>query len=67
MPAMRIKNEERLGSLVAAGGIIWGVRVATQHMSTLWNFSISQPGPVEICGLGILLWLHAKWRRSIKV
>lgn len=64
---MRIKNEERLGSLVAAGGIIWAARVATQNVSTLWNFSIAQPGPLEICALGILMWLHAKWRRSVKV
>lgn len=67
MPAMRIKNEERVGSLVAAGGIVWGVYVATQNMRTLWNFSITQPGPLEVCAVGILLWLHAKWRRSLKV
>lgn len=63
---MRIKNEERLGSLAAAGGIVWAVWVATQNVSTLWNFSITQPGPLEICALGILMWLHARWRRSIK-
>jgi hypothetical protein len=67
MRAMRIKSEELLGSLVAAGGIIWGVRVAIQDMSTLWNLSIRQPGPLEVCSVGILLWLHAKWRRSVKV
>jgi hypothetical protein len=64
---MRIKNEERLGSLVAAGGVVWAARVATQGMSTLWNFSITQPGPLEISAIGILIWLHAKWRRSIKI
>lgn len=64
---MRINFEERVGSLVAAGGIIWAVRVATQNMSTLWNFSVTQPGPLEVCALGILVWLHAKWRRSLKV
>jgi hypothetical protein len=64
---MRIKNEERLGSLAAAGGIIWAIWVATQNVSTLWSFSITQPGPLEICALGILMWLHAKWRRSLKI
>jgi hypothetical protein len=64
---MRIKNEERLGSLTAAGGIIWGMWVATQNVSTLWNFNVTQPGPLEICALGILMWLHAKWRKSIKI
>ena len=64
---MRIKSEERLGCLAAAGGIIWAVWVATQNVSTLWNLSVTQPGPLEICALGILMWLHAKWRRSIKI
>lgn len=64
---MRIKNQERLGSLVAAGGIVWAARAATQNVSTLWSFSITQPGPLEICALGILMWLHAKYRRSVKV
>lgn len=64
---MRIKNEERLGSLVAAGGIIWTAWLGTQDMNKLWNFNITQPGPLEICALGILMWLHAKWRRSIRV
>jgi len=36
-------------------------------MSSLWDFSITQPGPLEVCALGIMVWLHAKWRRSIKV
>jgi len=64
---MRIKNEERLGCLVAAVGIIWAVRLAGQDMSTLWNFNVTRPGPLEICALGILMWLHGKWRRSLKV
>jgi hypothetical protein len=36
-------------------------------VNTLWNFSVTQPGPLEICALGILMWLHAKWRRSLKI
>ncbi len=64
---MRIKNEERLGCLVAAGGIIWAIRLAGQDMSTLWNFNVTRPGPLEICALGILMWLHGKWRGSLKV
>jgi hypothetical protein len=64
---MRIRNEERLGSLLAAGGVVWAARVATQGLSTVWKFSVTQPGPLEVAALGILVWLHAKWRRSIKV
>jgi hypothetical protein len=27
---------------------------------------IMPPGPVEVCALGILAWLHAKWRRATR-
>jgi len=63
---LSIRGEERFGSLVAAAGTIWAVYVATQDYANLWRFSILPPGPVEVCALGILSWLHAKWRRSMK-
>lgn len=62
-----IRREEHFGSLVAAAGVIWGVYVATQNYDSLWHFQINPPGPLETCALGILAWLHAKWRRSLKV
>lgn len=61
-----IRHEERFGSLVAAAGTIWAVYVATHNYSDLWRLQLSPPGPMEICGLGILAWLHAKWRRSTR-
>jgi hypothetical protein len=61
-----IRREERLGSLIAAAGVIWGVYVATHDYASLWIFDISRPGPLEVCALGILAWLHAKWRSSLK-
>lgn len=61
-----IRREERFGSLIAAAGVIWGVYVATHDYASLWVFDISRPGPLELCALGILAWLHAKWRRSLK-
>jgi hypothetical protein len=62
-----IRIEERFASLVAAGGMIWGVYVATVDYSNLWHLNIMPPGPVEVCMLGILAWLHAKYRRSTRV
>ncbi len=62
---LSIRGEERLGSLVAAAGTIWAVYVATMDFNSLWKMSIMPPGPVEVCSVGILAWLHAKWRRSI--
>jgi hypothetical protein len=62
-----ISTEERLGSLLAAGGTIWATYVATVDYASLWQMRIFPPGPMEVCALGVLIWLHAKWRRSTKV
>lgn len=64
---VNIRTEERFGSLVAAGGVIWMVYVATNDLDSLWHMRIMPPGPLEVCALGVLAWLHAKWRRSIKL
>ena len=64
--SLSVRAQERLGSLTAAGGTIWAVYVATVDYANLWRMQI-MPGPVEVCALGILIWLHAKWRRSTKV
>ena len=62
-----ISTQERIGSLTAAAGTIWATYVATADYAALWRLQISPPGPLEVCALGILIWLHAKWRRSTKV
>jgi hypothetical protein len=62
----RIKTEERLGSLVASAGLIWGTQVLTANIHDLDSLTRT-PGPLEVCALGILIWLHAKWRRSVHV
>jgi hypothetical protein len=58
--------EARVGSLVAAGGIIWTVNLATQHFSSLDHIFLPS-GPLELCAIGVLIWLHAKWRGSVSV
>lgn len=62
-----ISTEERIGSLVAAGGTIWATYAVTADYAALWRLRLLPPGPLEVCALGILIWLHAKWRRSTKV
>jgi hypothetical protein len=64
---LSIPAEERVGSLIAAGGTIWATYIATVDYASLWRMQILPPGPMEVCALGILAWLHAKWRRSTKV
>ena len=66
-PSFSIRGEESLGSLIAAGGIIWSVQEATKGLAELWQLKLLPPGPLEVCALGILIWLHAKWRRSVSV
>lgn len=61
-----IRSEERMGSLLAAAGTAWLVYVATTDFEHMWQMRIMPPGPIEVCALGILLWLHAKWRRSVR-
>ena len=61
----RIKTEERFGCLVAAGGVIWGVQVGTINLLVPATLMLT-PGPLETCAIGILIWLHAKWRRSVR-
>lgn len=58
--------EERLGSLGAGLGVIWGVHVSATHLrvlDALWE----TPGPLELCAISTLIWLHAKWRRSTEL
>jgi hypothetical protein len=64
---LSIRGEERLGSLIAAAGTVWAVYVATVDYNSLWRMQIMPPGPVEVCLLGVLAWIHAKWRRSTKI
>jgi hypothetical protein len=61
------RREERIGSLIAGCGVIWAAHLATVDYAGLWQLRLLPPGPVEVCALGILIWLHAKWRSTTKV
>lgn len=60
------RNESRLGLLMFGGGLIWAVKVETIDISNFFRLLLT-PGPLEICAIGLLVWLHAKWRRSIRL
>jgi hypothetical protein len=64
---LSIRAEERLGSLTAAAGVIWAVHDVTKGLSDLSQLSVLPLGPLEVCAIGLLVWLHAKWRRTTKV
>jgi hypothetical protein len=60
------RTEERIGSLLAGCGVIWTAHAAIVDYAGLWQLRLLPPGPIEVCALGILIWLHAKWRRATK-
>lgn len=54
--------EARLGTLVVAAGVTWGVFTSDLNgLSSIWQTT----GPRETAALGLLVWLHAKWQRSV--
>ena len=59
---MAIHSEEQIASLIAAAGVIWAARVITTSMLPAYA-TVLTVGPMETCDIGILVWLHAKWRR----
>ena len=61
------KTEERIGSIVAGIGVILLVRAVTGNLSDVMHLAMLPPGPLETCAIGILIWLHAKWRRATQV
>jgi hypothetical protein len=48
---LRMRTEERLGSLISAAGVIWAIQTATKDFAGLWKFSILSPGPLEVCAI----------------
>ncbi len=62
----RIRTEERLGALTFWGGVIWAVQIGTRDISNLFHLVLAR-GPKEVCAIGVLIWLHAKWRRSVRI
>ena len=62
---MAIQGEVRIASLIAAAGVIWAVRVTTTSMLPAYATELTV-GPLETCAIGILIWLHAKWRHTLK-
>jgi hypothetical protein len=59
---MAIHREEQIASLIAAVGLIWAVRAAAISAIPVYAVQITI-GPMESCAIGILIWLHAKYRR----
>jgi hypothetical protein len=63
---MEVIWEERIASLIAAGGLIWFVRLATTNFSAVDKMPLPM-NAVYVTAIGVVVWLHAKWRRSTNV
>jgi len=63
---MDVRFEERMASLVAAGGLIWAAKIAAASYSQMPAVAFPLP-PLEVCFIGVAMWLHAKWRRSVRL
>jgi hypothetical protein len=62
-----IHRVEQLGSVVAGGGIIWTTYAVAHHSSEIVRWALLPPGPLEVLGIGVLIWLVAKWVRAVQV
>jgi len=60
-----VRRAEQLGSLVAGGGIIWTTYAFSHHSTEIMRFALFPPGPLEVLGVGVLIWLVAKWCRAV--
>jgi hypothetical protein len=60
--------EERIASLIAAGGLIWAVRLSTAGVNlTALDRTQLPMNAIYVTAIGVVIWLHAKWRRSTNV
>jgi hypothetical protein len=61
---MKIRTEETFGRLLAVAGLFWAGFHVRQYLLNLAPL-LMPAGPLELTALGLLVWLHAKWRRSV--
>lgn len=64
---MTTRNEGRIGSIIAGLGLIWAVKVNTYNFTTPPPAVLLPAGPLETCAIGILIWIHSKWRKSVNL
>jgi hypothetical protein len=62
-------NEVRFAGIIAGIGLALAAKavagpIATNGPESLRMLMITN-GPIELVGLGAVLWVHARWRRSL--
>ncbi len=64
---MKAYLEEQLGPIVAIGGVAWAVYHGTyvaHDVAQGFTAVYLKSGPLEVSAIGILIWLHGKYRRA---
>lgn len=59
-------TEARIGLLLIGAGLIWAAYVGKGDYAGLLQLRVLPPGPLEVSAIGILIRLHARWRRSVQ-
>ena len=62
--SIAIRRAEQMGSVVAGGGIIWTAYAVAHHSAEIARLVLFPPGPLEVLGIGVLVWLVAKLCRA---
>lgn len=63
---LKIRSEERLGLLVFLAAAAWSIQLLYNGTAIFQGLTLV-PGPVHVAGVGALIWLHAKWRRAVRI
>jgi hypothetical protein len=58
-----VRKQEVLACLIVGVGLVWAAQVCTSNYYWLFRALEFTAGPTDVCALGILIWLTAKWRR----
>ncbi len=61
------RTEERIASFIAGVGLCWAAWAVTNNVGAVAHAGVWPPGPLELCAMGVLVWMHAKWRRFAKM
>ena len=67
---MSPRTEANFGSILASVGVGWAVYYGTyvaHDIAQGFTAVYLKSGPLEVCAIGILIWLHAKWRSATRV
>ena len=48
--------------MIAAAGLVWATKILTADFTGVPNVQLPPGGPMEVCALGIVIWMHAKFR-----